>query len=234
MPATNSQREKGIEMRIAIIGAAGKTGIKLVRQSLGRGHEVVAVCRDPSAHRLAEFAGRDDCVIVTAAVVSDVDVLTRALGGCDAVVAVLITARRLRATELVASLATACAATGVQRLVFTAGEVTAVREEGETYTLRQQLMITLVPPLLWLTPYSMSDMLRSSERVAQQPGWQWTIVRAPTLTESPAEGYRLCDISEVTSRHTLSREDYAACMVDSLTTREHHGRTLTVVSAKED
>jgi len=50
-------------VRVAVIGAAGKTGTRLVRQSLQRGHEVVAV---------------------------------------------LISARRLKATELVTSLASAC------------------------------------------------------------------------------------------------------------------------------
>ena len=35
----------------------------------------------------------------------------------------------------------------------------------------------------------------------------------------------------VTSAHVLSREDYAACMLDSLGNPEHHRRTLTVVAA---
>jgi len=131
----------------------------------------------------------------------------------------------------VTSLAGAASANEVKRLVFTAGEGTAVREEGEVYTLRQRIMVTVIPPLMWLTPYSMSDMLKSSKLVNQQSDWEWTIMRAPTLRDTPPTGYRFCKISEVTSKHALSREDYAACLLDSLTNSEHHRRTLTVVSA---
>ena len=58
-------------------------------------------------------------------------------------------------------------------------------------------------------------------------------MRAPTLTEKPSVGYRFCRISEVNSKHDLPREDYAACLLDSLTEPEHRRRTLTVVSGKE-
>ena len=34
---------------------------------------------------------------------------------------------------------------------------------------------------------------------------------------------------EVTSKHVLSRADYAACLLDSLGNRDHHRRTLTVI-----
>jgi putative NADH-flavin reductase len=191
----------------------------------------VAVCRDSSVGKLDEFAASDGFTVMTAPVVSDVTTLTGALAGCDAVVAVLITSHRLKATELVASLATATSANDVKRLVFTAGEVTAVREEGEAYTLRQRIMLAVVPPLMWITPFSMTDMLKSSVLVSQQSDWEWTIVRAPTLHDKPSAGYRLGSISEVTSRDTLSREDYADCLLDSLAKPEHHQRTLTVVSA---
>ena len=218
-------------MKVAVIGASGKTGTKLVRGALKRGCQVVAVCRHSSVEKLSEFTDRDGFTLMTAPVVSDEATLTEALAGCDAVAAVLIAVRRLKATDLVASLAKATAANGVKRLVFTAGEITAVREEGEEYTLRQRLMRALVPPILWFTPYSVTDMLEASVLVSRQSDWDWTIVRAPTLCETPPVGYRFCRISEVNSAHKLSREDYAACMLDSLENPEHYRRTLAVVPA---
>jgi len=218
-------------MKIAIVGASGKTGSKVVRESLRRGVEVVAVCRDSSVEKLDEFGGREGFATMTAPVVSDEATLTEALAGCDAVVAVLISVWRLKATELVTSLARAAAANGVKRLVFTAGEVTAVLEKGEAYTFRQRLLRALAPLFTWLTPYSVTDMLKASVRVREQADWEWTIVRAPTLRDTAAVGYRFCEISEVTSAHVLSREDYAACMLDSLNSPDHHRRTLTVVPA---
>ena len=216
-------------MKVAIIGASGKSGRHLVRESLERGHEVVAVCRDKSVEKLTELEERKGVTVVSAPVVSDEAMLTKALAGCDAVVAILVSIMKLRATRLVRALAGAAGANGVTRLVFTAGEVTAVRTEGERLTLRQRVLLAVASALLAPTPISIGDMRRASELIAAQPGWDWTIFRAPTLRDKPAEGYRLCDISDVTGKHALSRADYAACMLDSLTNPEHHGRTLTVV-----
>jgi putative NADH-flavin reductase len=218
-------------MKVAIIGASGKMGRRLVRESLKRGYQVAAVCRDSSTWKLDGFTDRGGFTLMTAPFVSDEATLTQALAGCDAVLAVLIAVRRLKATELVTSLAKATAANGVKRLVFTAGEVTAVREEGEVYTLRQRIMLALIPPIMRLTPYSVADMLKASVMIHWQPDWDWTIVRAPTLRETAPAGYRFCKISEITSAHALSREDYAACLLDSIKKPGHHRRTLAVMPA---
>ena len=227
----NRKQKNETSLTVAIVGASGKTGRKLVREGLERGYRVAAVCRSASAGKLDEFGDQEGFSLFTAPEVPDPEILTRALAGCDAVVAVLIAVRGLKATELVAALAQATAANGVSRLVFTSGEITAVREAGEAFTLRQRLMVNLIPPLLKLTPYSVRDMIQASVQVARQPGWKWTIIRAPTLKETPAVGYRFCEISEITSRHSLSREDYAACMLDSVTNPAHHRRTLAVMAA---
>lgn len=218
-------------MKIAIIGASGKTGLELVRESLQRDYEVVAVCRQASGGKLMEFAGSDLLTVVTPEVVSDEATLTRALMGCDAVAVVMISVRELKASTLVKSLAKATAANGVKRLVFTAGEITVEPEEGEETTRRQRLMLPFFTALTWLTPFSLTDVRHASATVRKQSDWGWTIVRAPTLNDKPPKGYRLCELSEVTTKHALSRKDYAACMLDSLDKPEHNRRSLTVVSA---
>lgn len=218
-------------MKVAIIGASGKTGTCLVRGALNRGYQVVAVCRDTSVGKMEALGGRNGLTVVPTPVVSDQATLTRALAGCDAVAAILISVRRLKATELVASLTAATATNGVKRLVFTAGEVTTVPEKDEVFTMRQRLLLALVPPVLRFTPFSMKDMIAASEMVRQQVDWQWTIVRAPSLRQKDPTGYRFCDISEVTTAHVLSRQDYAACLLDSLGNPDHHRRILTVVGA---
>jgi putative NADH-flavin reductase len=218
-------------MKIAIIGGSGKLGVRLIATGLKRGHQVVAVCRHGSIGKLAAFEGHSSFTRISAAVISDEEVLTRALSGCDGVVAVLISVRQLKATRLVSSLASATATKGVMRLVFTAGEVTAEPTAEETLTRRQRFMRIVLPQIARFTPYDMRDMLAASLAVRRQPGWQWTIVRAPSLTETPPLGYRLCPISEVTAADALSREDYAACLIDSLDNPDHHGRLLAVLSA---
>jgi len=125
---------------------------------------------------------------MTAPVVSDEAMLTQALAGCDAVAAVPISVRRLKASGLVAALAKATVANDVNRLVFTAGEITAILEEGEAHTLRQRIMLALLTPIMWLTPYSLTDMRRATALIKEQTDWEWTIVRAPTLTDKPPAG----------------------------------------------
>ena len=220
-------------MKVAIIGASGKTGIWLVRESLKRGYQVVALCRNASKDKLDEFASHHGFTIITAPVVSDEAILTSALSGCDAIIAIVMTVRDLKATELISSLVKATAANNVKRLVFTAGEVTAVPEKGEVFTLRQLLLETLGRLISLFTPYSMTDVVKASVLVREQTDWEWTIVRAPSLRETPAAGYRLCEISEVTSKHFLSREDYAAFILDSLPKSDHYRRILTVVSSNQ-
>jgi putative NADH-flavin reductase len=217
--------------KVAVIGASGKTGREVVRQALERGHAVTAVCRDASAGKLADFVERDGFSLVTAPGVWDETALTQALGGCQGVVAMLVSVRELKATALVLALAKAAATNGVTRFVFTAGEVTAYREPHERYTPRQRLLLTVLPPLLRFTPISMTGMLDAAELVKKQPGWDWTIVRAPTLKNMAPGGYRLCELDEITGRHKLSRADYAACMLDSLGNTEHHRRMLSVAPA---
>ncbi len=221
-------------MKVAIVGASGKTGIVFVRQALERGYETVGVCRDSSVGKLDEFTSCNEFTAVSVPVVSNEHVLTQVLAGCDAVVAVPISVRRLKATELVAALAKATAANRIKRLVFTAGEVTVAPEADEIPTLRQRLMLPGFTFVTWFTPYSLSDMRKASALIKKQAEWEWTIVRAPTLIDAPPVGYRFCRLSEITSKHVLSREDYAACLLDCLTKPDHRRRMLTVVPAKWD
>lgn len=220
-------------MKIAVIGASGKTGSKVVREGLKRGHTIVGVCREGSAPALGEFVGHLAFSMATAPVVSDEATLTRALEGCDAVVAVPIAVKKLKATDLVASLVAATAARGISRVVFTAGEITVRPAPDERFTTRQKLMNALLPPLLALTPYSLYDMVAASDLAMAQEAWDWTFVRASTLHERPAEGYRFCDLSDVKSKFGLAREDYAAALLDSLGNPEHHRRRVTVTSATD-
>ena len=45
-------------MKVAIIRAAGKTGMRLVREARRRGYQVVAVCGSASADRLKSTLGQ--------------------------------------------------------------------------------------------------------------------------------------------------------------------------------
>src|SRR5688500_9698155 len=74
-------------MRVCIVGASGKLGRYMVEHALDRGHEVVAVCREQSVVKLAEFADR---INVVPGATDDRDVIKRAVAGCDGVLVVLV------------------------------------------------------------------------------------------------------------------------------------------------
>src|SRR5690349_19736304 len=70
-------------MRIAVLGATGRTGRLVVAELLRRGHELVAVVRD------AERAGLPGEVALVVGDVRRAEVLARAVTGADAVVSAL-------------------------------------------------------------------------------------------------------------------------------------------------
>ena len=74
-------------MRICVVGASGKLGKYMVQHALDRGYEVVAVCREKSVGKLAEFGSRID---VAPGATDDREVVRRAVAGCDGVLVVLV------------------------------------------------------------------------------------------------------------------------------------------------
>ena len=74
-------------MRVCIVGASGKLGKHMVGLALDRGHDVVAVCREQSVTKLADF---DSQITIVPGATDDRDVIKRALAGCDGVLVVLV------------------------------------------------------------------------------------------------------------------------------------------------
>src|SRR3954451_20714617 len=73
--------------RVCVVGGSGKLGRYMVRHALDRGYEVVAVCREVSVDKLAEFSGR---ITIIPGATNDREVIERAVGACDAVLTVLV------------------------------------------------------------------------------------------------------------------------------------------------
>ena|SRR5713101_5447450 len=75
---------KGSSMKLAIFGAAGRTGIPLVQQALEEGHEVVALVRTP-----AKLSIGDERLTVVQGDVAHLADVERVVQGADAVLSVL-------------------------------------------------------------------------------------------------------------------------------------------------
>lgn len=132
-------------LRVLVTGSTGYVGSRLVPALLQQGHTVVAASR--SKDRVAAFPWGDQ-VEVAEFDIADGDVVTRAVAGVDAVVYLVhsmqddnFAARDRAAAERVAA---ACAAAGVERLIYLSGLIPSVDEDQLSEHLRSRLEVEQV------------------------------------------------------------------------------------------
>jgi uncharacterized protein YbjT (DUF2867 family) len=155
-------------MHLAVSGASGKTGWRVVQEALGRGHCVTAIVRPGSA--LPEGLEGAEVVRLNLA---DASALQQALRGCDALV--IATGAR-PSIDLAAPLKVdafgvrqqirACQAVGVPRLV----------------------LVSSLCAGLWRHPLNLFGLIlvwkRLGEQWLEQSGLDWTVIRPGGLKEA--------------------------------------------------
>jgi putative NADH-flavin reductase len=198
-------------MRIAVFGAAGRTGRPFIDPALNRGHEVVAFARSPSA--IDTWPG---------GTVVEGDAYTgegveEAVDGADAVVSVLGRTREGPEDLLTAAgdhILDAMRVHGVDRYVTLVG--TGVRQQGESPSLSDRL-------IRWFFKHFVGGLLQHAEehvRRVRASDLEWTVVRAPRLTESEGTGaYRAGDID--LGFTSVPRDDVARLILDCLKDHDH-------------
>ena len=73
--------------KVCIVGISGKLGKYMAQHALDRGYEVIGVCREQSVNKLDDPKDR---ITVVPGATNDRNVIKRAVGGCDAVLTVLV------------------------------------------------------------------------------------------------------------------------------------------------
>jgi uncharacterized protein YbjT (DUF2867 family) len=166
-------------MRVLVVGATGGTGRELVQQALERGHDVVALARNPSKVTAQHVRLR-----VVRGDVMDAASLDAAVRGCDAVLCALGHKRWLGPSNILSqgtrNLARAMEKHGVKRLVVESalGVGDSVGRLGLYYTL---FTIPFILPFYWY------DKERQ-ERVVRESSLEWVIVRPGQLTNGRKRG----------------------------------------------
>ncbi|WP_165865592.1 NAD(P)-dependent oxidoreductase [Vallicoccus soli] len=196
-------------MRVVVLGATGATGREVVPVLLRRGHEVVAVVRDPSRAPEGVRAVVGDA--------RDPDVLPRALQGADAVVSALGPRGRDRGLQraVVAALAPAMLAAGVRRYVGVSGA--GVDAPGDRKRRRDRAVSRLMH---LLAPGAVADK-EGELRAWQGTALDWTLVRPPRLQDGPATGRVELDPHRSTRSVTMRRADLAQVLADLVASGEH-------------
>lgn len=204
-------------MRIALLGATGRTGRLVVGEAQARGHEVLALARN--TNRAYEILGGfGDGVRVVSGDLRDaaaVDGLIAGAGGdpVDAVVSAAGPAPGSPADVLPAAArhtVTAMRAHGVGRLVWLTGA--GVRRPGDTPGLVDRLVVGI----LTLTDKATLEGSRAAvEEVVSAGDLDWTVVRAPRLTDArPTGSTRIADRVGGGHGSRLTRGDVARVLVD--------------------
>lgn len=211
---------EGIIMRIAVLGASGRTGALVVDAARSRGHEPVAVVRRPGSapdgaeERLAD--GRD------------ADALAEALAGCDAVVFAigpsLGSSDHTVMRESMPAVVDAMRRRGITRLATVSAS--GPYSEGDDPFLRY-----VAKPIVRRILREPFADLAATETVVRASGLDWTIVRPPQLQDGAARGrYRRRVGRGLPFGISIRRADLADAMLDALDDDATVGATISVAA----
>lgn len=184
-------------MRIAVFGSTGRTGQHIVGQALARGHQIKACARTPGKLNIRS----PDLELVEGEIV-DADRVSRAIAGADAVISALAASENKpsfavgKGTEFIAQ---AVKHHGIERLVLPAGA--GVGDPNDTPKPTYRFFNLLVRTF---SRFVYEDLKRAAG-IVRRSDLQWTIVRAPMLTdEEPKGGCEggLCRAGDGHARHT--------------------------------
>jgi hypothetical protein len=205
-------------VRVCIVGASGKLGQYMVRHSLERGFEVVAVCRERSVAKLEAFKDR---ITIVPGATNDREVIRRAVDGCDGVLTVLVPWGVQQYSSGTAQ-AVLDYARPDARLVFSCGwHIT--RDGKDVYS---PAFLRIVAIAGWIARrlrlVELDDQVEACRRIFGSDR-RWTVVRGSDLEEGESQGL------PVWSRHVgdpilasnlTRRVDFALFMVAALTDDE--------------
>ena len=201
-------------MRVAIIGASGKLGHYLVGHALDRGFQVVAVCREQSVPKLAEF---DDRITIVPGATDDRDVIQRAVAGCDGVLVVLVP-RGVHGYASGTAQAVLDYAEPAARLVFSCGWHITL-DGQDVYTRKLKAIVNVGGRLARLVRFAdLDDQIEATRRVFASDT-RWTVVRGSSLEEGPSQGLPVWsrhDGDPVLESDITRRVDFALFMVQAL------------------
>jgi putative NADH-flavin reductase len=204
-------------LRLAIFGATGRAGRVVVAHAVERGYQVNALARDPAElHRHPHVRAVGGDVRDPAAVASTLD-------GTDAIVSTL--GRRRRDPQVCSE--------GIRTVLDTTAEIGGPRRLIilSNYGVADSRHRTAYVAVSWLLERA---VLRDKERMesfVRDRDADWTIVRAPILTNGPRTGrYR----TGVTLRPSLSanvaRADLAEFMLTELRDNTYLRQAVTITS----
>lgn len=196
---------------IALFGATGRTGRRVLQAALDSGHSVRALARDPAGVPVP--SGR---VTVIGGDVLDSAAVDRTVAGADVVLSVFGHVKGSPPTvqsDGTRNIVAAMHRHGVSRIVSLSGG--GLPAEQDLPKLPDRIIRFLLKRLS-------GDVLADAEshlEVLKKSGLEWTVVRGPRLTEDPGTGsYRVGWVG-VNASTKISRDDLADFLLTQVTDR---------------
>jgi putative NADH-flavin reductase len=208
-------------MRLAVFGAAGRTGHEVVRLAVEAGHEVTAVARSRAT------AGSWPAAVTTVeADAHDLAAVKSAIAGADAVVSALGGKPRQPTTVYsagAAHIAEALRATGRTRMIcLSAGAL----DLGPHVPFGQRVVARAIVAVFFRHGYA--DMARMEADLEATRDLDWTVVRVPGLTDKAATGRFRAAEPPLQRPSTIARADLAAYLLSIVEDPATHRRVLEV------
>ena len=202
-------------MKVCIIGASGKLGKYMVQHALGRGYEVVGVCRERSVSKLDALKGR---ITIVAGMTNDRAGIRRAVAGCEGVLTVLVPWGAQHYASGTAQAVLDFAEPGA-RLIFSCGwHITLDGQDVYSRTFKAEEKLAG-----WFGRLTrvidIDDQVEACRRVFAS-NTRWTVVRGSDLEEGESQGLPVWSRhvgDPVLASNITRRVDYALFMVDALT-----------------
>lgn len=205
-------------MRIAVLGAAGRTGRLIVEQAAERGHQPRPVVRRPEA-------AVDETWVVADG--RDVAALATVLRGCDAVAFAIGPTGRAAdprvVSECLAATLQAMDASGVTRIAV-------VTADGPFADSGDPLSRFVAKPILNRLLHESFADFRAAEAVLHASTVDWTVIRPSRLTDRPSRRYRARREASLWFGITTSRAATAAAVLDALEDQQTVGATIAVAN----
>ena len=211
-------------MKIALFGATGNIGSRILDEALRRGHDVTAIARDPSKLSVA-----NPRLKVAAGNITDADSYLPALQGANAVVVSVSPRGNTSGTDLLTlanDLLTRLPAAGIKRLVWVGGAGTLEVAPGVRAVDTDGFPAEYKAEALALG--EVLNVLRTSSADID-----WTYI-SPSFVIAPGERsgqYRLGGdepLFDAQGNSRISNEDYAVALLDRVEKNDAPRKRITV------
>ncbi|GFO45525.1 flavin reductase (NADPH)-like [Plakobranchus ocellatus] len=217
-------------MRVLVLGATGGTGLELVKQALGTGHQVNALVRNPEKLKQSQVVDDDDKLKVIKGDVYSYDDMKNAMTGCDAVFSSL----------------------GGKPGFFTPCDVYSKTGDVIVKVMKELKIKRFISVTAWgtkddpnlpfmlrwvLKPFffrkASADMGLFEDKLVNEVGEDinWTVVKPPRLLDTPLTGIAptACEGQLVRGSETeICRADMAKFMLDCLVSSEWDRKLVSV------